>query len=316
MPTIKIYPPSQLSDRNVSEIEFNIWKEELEVYLSQENSFQQFLEDGKYNTWKKEEESTNGKRIIELDAEEGQDANGDALAPNVVERLLKQKNRDLRTFLSIIGKCVSQGHYSSVVKHSQSFTHICSNLRRDYDIQKKGIHFFNILELKYDDEKMTPINFYNQYRTIICNNLGKSGDVIKYDGNTTLSVDEKMTPMLEDLVLLNAVGVIDHRLPAFLKMHYNHKMKEEDRLMDFKADIMVNIPKFLEKMDYEQSPSLNAFRSNWKKKGGQGQSKDKNPQKVNPNKSMFCRLCHKCDMPRDVFTSHNLGDMKCEDLKY
>ena len=61
----------------------------------------------------------------------------------------------------------------------------------------------------------------------------------------------------QDLVLLNAVGVIDHRLPAFLKMHYNHKMKEEDRLMDFKSDIMVNIPKFLEKLDSEQSSSLN-----------------------------------------------------------
>ena len=47
MPTIKIYPPSQLPDRNVSETEFNIWKEELEVYLNQEESFQQFLEDGK-----------------------------------------------------------------------------------------------------------------------------------------------------------------------------------------------------------------------------------------------------------------------------
>ena len=66
MPTIKIYPPSQLPDRNVSEIEFNIWKEDLEVYLSQEESFQQFLEDGKYDTWKKEEESRNGKRIMEL----------------------------------------------------------------------------------------------------------------------------------------------------------------------------------------------------------------------------------------------------------
>ena len=175
----------------------------------------------------------------------------------------------------------------------------------------------NILELKYDDEKMTPINFYNQYRTIICNNLGKSRDIIKYNGNTTLLVDEKMTPMLEDLVLLNAVGVIDHRRSGFLKMHYNHKMKEEDRLMDFKSDIMVNIPKFLEKLDSEQSSSLNAFRSNWKKKkGGQGQTKDKIPPKSNPNKNMFCRLCHKCDMHKDIYTSHNLGDMKCSMLSY
>ena len=44
---------------------------ELEVYLNQEESFQQFLEDGKYKTWKKEEEAENGKRITELEAEEG-----------------------------------------------------------------------------------------------------------------------------------------------------------------------------------------------------------------------------------------------------
>ena len=116
-------------------------------YLNQEEMFQQFLEDGKYNTWKKDEEAENGKRITELEAEEGQDANGTALAPNVIERLLKQKKRNLRSFFSIIGKCVSRGHYSSVVKHSNSFKHICRNFLRDYGIQKKGIHFFNILGL-------------------------------------------------------------------------------------------------------------------------------------------------------------------------
>ena len=31
---------------------------------------------------------------------------------------------------------------------------------------------------------------------------------------------------------------------------------------------------------------------------------------------MFCRLCQKCDMPKAVFTSHNLGDMQCTQLSY
>ena len=125
MPSIKIYPPSQLPDRNVSETEFTIWKEELEVYLSQEDSFQQFLEDGKYDTWKKEEEARNGNRITELEPEDGQDANGDALAPEVIDRLLKQKNRNLRTFLSIIGKCVSQGQALP-----EPYTHLQQPLER------------------------------------------------------------------------------------------------------------------------------------------------------------------------------------------
>ena len=37
MPSIKIYPPAQLPDKDISETQFNIWREELEVYLSQEN---------------------------------------------------------------------------------------------------------------------------------------------------------------------------------------------------------------------------------------------------------------------------------------
>ena len=51
MPTIKIYPSAKLPDRGVTETQFAIWCEELEVYLSQESDFAQFLTDGKYSTW-------------------------------------------------------------------------------------------------------------------------------------------------------------------------------------------------------------------------------------------------------------------------
>ena len=47
------------------------------------------------------------------------------------------------------------------------------------------------------------VSFYNQYRTVIINNLGKSGDVIKYKNNLQLTEDEKTTPMLEDIILLD-----------------------------------------------------------------------------------------------------------------
>ena len=49
--TIKIYPPSPLPDRNVTETQFSIWTEELEVYLSQEKDFAYFLPGGPYETW-------------------------------------------------------------------------------------------------------------------------------------------------------------------------------------------------------------------------------------------------------------------------
>ena len=50
MPSSKIYLPTQLADRNVTETQFSIWAEELEVYLALEEEFSQFISDGLYST--------------------------------------------------------------------------------------------------------------------------------------------------------------------------------------------------------------------------------------------------------------------------
>ena len=51
MPSIKVYPPKPLPDRGVSETQFKIWIEELEVYLSQEEGFRKFLPGEAYESW-------------------------------------------------------------------------------------------------------------------------------------------------------------------------------------------------------------------------------------------------------------------------
>ena len=185
MPSLKIYPPTRLPISNITETQFNIWKEELEVYISQEADFKIFLPTKAYATWIAYEENNDriadlkdndrvvpnennrqGREITAIEAEEANDEKLDSIRTN------------LRTVLSIIGKCVSEGHYNTVVKQSTSLTWIYDRLRADYDIQSKGVHFLNILEAKYDAFKYTPISFYNYYRTIISNNMAKRG--LKY----------------------------------------------------------------------------------------------------------------------------------------
>ena len=259
----------------------------MEVYLSQEADYQNFLPDGRYFEWQSQEVFAN-----RLAALKGADLNrhADQVAIISNDALLNKRRRDLRTFLSIIGKCVSRGHYTSVIRHSHSFTEISNSLRSDYDIQKKGIHFFNLLDLAYDPDKTTPMSFYNQYRTVICNNLGKTGDTIKYKDNVQLQTDEKMTPMLEDIVLLNAVERIDKRLPAFLKTHYNHKIRQDDRLMDFKSDIMVrhqtfpNSLKHLTLLNRVLQPSMLSDPSGERKIS-------KTVEKLTTNSSATTRIC-------------------------
>ena len=316
MPTsIKIYPPQKLQDKGVNETQFNIWTEELEVYLTQDDDFSVFLPGGDYEEWLSQE--TNPERLIAIKPEHrAQRARADdadraainAAADQEDRQALNKIRKNLRTILSIIGNCVPEGQYISVVRHSTSLKWIYTTLRSDYDIQQKGIHFFNILDVK-PDQNQTTTSFYNQYRTVITNNLGKTGDDIKYKDNLALTQDEKTTPMLEDIILLNVIREIDPRLPAFVKTHYNHKMQKDERLMDFKTDILVNIPSFREQLDtVEENKSFKAETSklNALKPAKRFNSKTKSAQLTD-----FCRLCFKLGKPREVYKSHDILDDKC-----
>ena len=318
MPSIKIYPPTPLPDRGVSETSFNIWIEELEVYLGQEKDFEVFLKDGAYEKWESYE--TNPNRIPALKneavAEAGATAEEIAEVQTQNEEKLKAIRKSLRTALSIVGKCVSQGHYNSVIRHSTSLQWIYDTLKCDYNIESKGIHFFNILDVKYDPSVSTPVAFYNQYRTAVSNNLAKTGDIIKYKSNDALTQDERMTPMLEDIILLDVIREIDARLPNFVRTHYNHKLKKDERLMDVKSDILVNIPTFLEQMDstennsMKEDISLKAFKpSQFSRSNTKKNYRQKTAQQVK-----FCRVCKLANLPREIYMEHNVGDPKCTSL--
>ena len=307
MPSIKIYPPSQLPDREVSETQFSIWCEELEVYLAQEEDFAQFLPEGKYANWQSKE--VNPERIEQLHNDDLPELNTHAARA----AKLRSVRTKLRTVLAIIGKVVSEGHYNTVIRHSTSLQWIYDTLKADYDIQQRGIYFFNILDVKYDQSSATPVSFYNRYRTVIVNNMAKRGDVIKYKGQNAITEDERISPMLEDLILLNVVREIDPRLPAFIKAHYNHKMQRDDKLMDFKSDILVNIPSFIEQINGdEQNNSIKstAALNTFTQQKFVNKKQPFNKQK----KKMYCRLCFLEKMPRNVFTNHNFGDKKCRSI--
>ena len=89
---------------------------------------------------------------------------------------------------------------------------IYTKLREDYNIQQKGIHFFNLLDLQFKQGDNV-VGFYNQYRNLIIANLKKRGNRIHWQ-EANLDQDEKLTPTFEDTILLDVLGVIDPRLPA------------------------------------------------------------------------------------------------------
>ena len=75
-----------------------------------------------------------------------------------------------------MAKCDSPNIYVSIVCHSNSLEWIYNKICQDYDIQQKGIHFLNVIDLQYDPETKTPAEFYNEYRTLIINNVGRANE--------------------------------------------------------------------------------------------------------------------------------------------
>ena len=138
--------------------------------------------------------------------------------------------------------------YVAIVRHSTSLDWIYNEVREDYEIQTKGIHFLNIVDLTYDPETKTPAGFYNEYRTVIINNIGRRAEVIHWNQNRALPADEVIGPLFEDVILMNVLQIIDPRLPKFIRKYYQLKLGDR-RLMDFKTDIFNNIKEFQSEME-------------------------------------------------------------------
>ena len=51
--------------------------------------------------------------------------------------------------------------YAAIVRHSTSLEWIYNEITEDYNIQTKGIHFLNIVDLEYNPEMKTPAGIYN-----------------------------------------------------------------------------------------------------------------------------------------------------------
>ena len=121
--------------------------------------------------------------------------------------------------------------------------------------------------------------------------------------------DERMSPMIEDLILLNVVREIDKRLLNFVKNYYNHKMRENERLMDFKSDILVNVSSFVLEIENNEDGNKDAALNAIKRVPFKRNKKSAQP-------GHYCRLCWLAKLPRDLYKSHDIGDDSCSQLSY
>ena len=231
MPTVKVFAPEKLPATGVSETRLQIWYDQLICYLEQEDDYALFMDGGAYETWDAAEEFPDRIRRV--------------VGPDAGAAHLTKRRKQLWTFLTIIARACHENDYKPIIKHSKCVKWIVNKLREDHDIQKKGIHFLNLLDITYDQEETTPTAFYNRYRTHFINNLRKQGEIVKWKSPTAIAQDKKMTPLLEDTILFNVLNLIDSRLLMHIREVFALQMGKDLSLRDLKTEILVNIPKML-----------------------------------------------------------------------
>jgi len=123
-----------------------------------------------------------------------------------------------------------------------------SILGEDYNISQNGSDFFDLFELQYLPGSSV-IDFYNQYRNLVIANLKKQGDIIIWQNSKVLEEDEELSPTFEDMILANVLILIDSRLPGRVKENYHPLIGRTKSLMDYRTDILIQVPTFLTKIE-------------------------------------------------------------------
>ena len=129
---------------------------------------------------------------------------------------------------------------------------------KDTESQCMGILMFNLFLFKYQPESSSTTDFYNQYRDLVVASLKKKGDIVGGENNIMLEEDEQLSPTFEELILANVLGLIDSRLPGYLRDHWYSPLRIKSRiLMDYKTDILTQVvPTFLAEMESRRDFSL------------------------------------------------------------
>ena len=332
--TLKVNPPNALPALGVTAVSFKAWKALLVAYLRQDRSMNLFMSDGPYVNWAAQEGGN--RRIVALAAADDDAVRLRNRAPPAddadwhrdreLANLLLDRNTQLAKFVILITCLLPAAMTYDIDCMSTSLAWIFSYLEEYYGIKKQGAHFLMLDAVRFKPGD-SHANFFIELHQAFADSLRKSGERIRFWNNRVLTEDERMSPTLENTVVMLWLERIDARLPAKVQEIFGHQMTGDVSLRDLQSQIATRILAILRDMDeleanrasvralhvdytdpYDDSlePVLNAVSDRPRGRGGRSQRPAAPPLK------QFCRICHAARSPASVFSSHSL--MACPRL--
>ena len=114
--------------------------------------------------------------------------------------------------LNIIARKVDTYDYDDVMNLSTSIWNMIDLV---YDIGRKGVHFLDLVKIKYEKGD-SPSKHYKKIYHHFQDNLYKKNDVLSYK-NSQVKENEIMSPTLLNFILFYTLETIDRRLMKVVK---------------------------------------------------------------------------------------------------
>ena len=159
--------------------------------------------------------------------------------------------------------------------------------------------------------------------------------------NEELDKAETISGTFENHILLTVLHLIDSKLPIKTKEMFGPRIEKGKFLMDFKMDILHDVPKMLEAIANESDDTEDNFNATlhtmnedteenvfvnanlrpprYTQRGNRGRGRGRpffrrQPTGQNSRQGQYCRLCHLSRQPNHVVKSHEHGDLHCPSL--
>jgi len=113
---------------------------------------------------------------------------------------------------------------NTIVKNSTSVKSIWQAIRAHYGFQSTAAHFLDFASIKFDVYE-SPEDLFQRLMPFIEDNFLISNSSITHHGGDVITVDEELSPTLEDLVVSTRLSLIQHDLPSLIKQRYGTRSR-------------------------------------------------------------------------------------------
>ena len=213
---------------------FESWRQNLQYTLALDKNFAGFLVDGL--TWLKK---TSGAPLRGF-------TDDNEPIPEEQRRTAAQKVTQLELMLGQIANFCPIISRNTFVKNSTSMASIWQAIRLHYGFRSTGAHFIDFNNIKLEPNER-PEDLFQRLQSFMEDTLLRSDGSIRHHGDLPDS-DEKLSPSLENLIVLTWLRLINPDLPALVKQRYGMELRSHT-LASIKPEISQALDSLLDEIN-------------------------------------------------------------------